>query len=320
MITKDQINAANKRVKDVDAKLGKLTGQILEARGKALECKRKAEAKKAELPIDASMAQHQAAAREAAADLAKHEGERKYWAELHERLTQELAATRMEAAQAEAACVQLAKQFWEGRSEEQTRALFERNFDAFKDLLGTFVQLNGYTPRPAVFWQWIFGNAPYDMEQMKPGVMASERVLPAPAIAENLRSEDREAATGIAHGADDGRRARMLAAVGLDCSQEAEQNVRGRENSTRRAISHQSSRIYNERRNIANFQEQLNREKHRKDKEKTKELSAKIADAESTIANAEAAIKTHEATLAECAAQLAAIETERAKLEAVKVG
>ena len=320
MITKDQINAANKRVKDVDAKLGKLTGQILEARGKALECKRKAEAKKAELPIDASIEQHQAAAREAAAEFTKHDGERKYWAELHERLTKELATTRMEAAQAEATCVQLAQQFWEGRFEEQTRAFFERNFDALKDLLGTIVRMShGNMPRLFEFWQMLTAKFPGDLEQMRSGVVASERVLPPPAIALNLRTEDREAATGVAQGSDhDGRRSRQLSAVGPDCSAESVDNIRGREASTRRGISHHEARIYNERRELESLRGQLSRDGHKKDK--AKELSDKIAAAESTIANAEAAIKTHEATLAECAAQLAAIETERAKLEAVKVG
>ncbi len=171
---------------------------------------------------------------------------------------------------------------------------------------------HGSMPRLFEFWQMLTAKFPGDLEQMRSGVVASERVLPPPAIALNLRTEDREAATGVAQGSDhDGRRSRQLSAVGPDCSAESVDNIRGREASTRRGISHHEARIYNERRELESLKGQLSRDGHKKDK--AKELSDKIAAAESTIANAEAAIERMKRLSAECAA-LAAIEAD-AKLE-----
>ncbi len=318
-ITRETINAACKRLQDADAKLGKLVHQITQARTRAHECKRLAEDRKVPVPIDAPIDQHLAAASEAGGDYARYQGERRYWAELHKRLTDELSATRLAVVQAEQDCLSLSAKFWDDRFTEQARAFFERNKAELRDLFGTLAKVIGEEPSMPGLWQAISRHVPEDVETYRAGVKATDKILPALPEAENLHGQARGAAASILAGQADERLHRLLGSVGIDTSDAALAAAQQRQRGEFVAISAAQSKLLQAKSRLASLEADLAACKHSGKSDRVDELSEKVSEAKVECARLDSAVKGRQATADECKAEIEAIALERAKLAAVEV-
>lgn len=187
--TKQDYNAACERLQRADHQIGKLTHQILQARVRALDCKRRVDQMRV-LPGDVSLDDHAAAAAGIAADFAKLEGERRYWAHYHAQLMEQIVDARNEAAAAKQMCREVMARFWRDRWGEQVRGFFDSNRRVLSDMYGTFARLTESTPSGREFWGSLLQSLP-DIEIYKGGLLATEKVIPSSLPeTEHLRSID----------------------------------------------------------------------------------------------------------------------------------
>lgn len=175
--TKQDYKAATERLQTADHLIGKLTHQIIQARVRAFDCKRKASQIDL-LPDGASMDDHAAAAVGIAAECAKHEAERRYWAHYHEQLMGQIEGARKAAADAKRACAEVAANFWRERFGEQVQAFFDSNKGALSDLYGSYARLSETAPSEREFWGALLPHLP-NAERLKPGLWATEKVIPS---------------------------------------------------------------------------------------------------------------------------------------------
>jgi hypothetical protein len=324
VITKNDFNAAAKRVQLVDQKLGKLEKQISDARVRALDCMQKAEAKKVSVPIDAPFEEHLAAAGASGGDFARFEGERKYWATLHARLMPELIAARREAVQAELDVVETVRMFWDDRFNEQAKAFFARNHELLRDLFGTLAMLRNGPPTSNEFWAAVMVHAPQNdpsgnLSEYIPGIRAAERILPPAPVAENLRGDQRNAARVLLNGFADERNQRAVAAVGVDASSGALDALRERHTSAKRVVQQLQERLAVIPRELEDAKNHLKEAVRVGAPEQARRLQAAIDGLTAEVQSKQSAIRHREVELLEITDDLAAVELERAKLKAVEI-
>jgi hypothetical protein len=323
--TKEHVNAAHKRVQQIDQKLGKLVHQVAEARVRALDAATKAGSwKSAAVPIDAPIERHMAAAGESGNEYAVHEGQRKYWAGFHLRLLPELIATREEAVKAELDCVEAARQFWDDRFTEQARAFFSRNEDVLRDIYGSLSVMRRHQPTLEEFWTALLVHAPQNDHTGNPavylpGVKAAERILPPPPVAENLRPDERNAVRAAMNGFVNEAHQRVLATVGIDASASALDTLRERDTSIRRMVQKTQERLVAIPREVEDAKRELKEAVRVGAPGLAGRLQATIAELAAEVQSKTSAIRDREAELLEIADDIAAIELERAKLAAVEL-
>lgn len=314
-VTKADVNAAHKKVRELDERIAKLEHQIVQARHRAAECAGKiADRKAVSLPIDAPMSDHMSAANEAAADFARYQGERRYWAQLHARLTDELAAARMSAVQAEKRCHELANQFWTDRVNEQARAFFAANRDSLRDLYGSLAQC-GPVASPRDFWMFLLDFAPASLDEYDAGAAAAARVLPPVPMAQSLTSEQRNAALTNASP----EHAAILRAVGINASNEAVAERARRRADLQRILEENRADLRREEPSLRALQGELEAARANGDENTARRIADAVTHSEARIARTRGYIQNCETGIREADSELLAIEAERARLAAVEL-